>query len=188
MLCWVWLFATSWAVASRILFPWGFSSKITEVGCHFLFQGVFPTQWSNPCLLCLLHWQVGFYCEPHLERPVYKEQVTVTCLGCQFLECHNYRDLGTRKAIFPLAMRKQLAMRSMYGQVVKRADLQNKTVLARFGRSAEAKSMNLLCGWSVMLSKGGDDSRAYTMDLQRNPQRKKKRAKEDDMECLGLLL
>ena len=29
--------------------------KNTGVGCHFLFQGVFPTQRSNPCFLCLLH-------------------------------------------------------------------------------------------------------------------------------------
>ena len=33
--------------------------KITEVGCHALLQGVFPTQGSNPCLLCLFDWQVG---------------------------------------------------------------------------------------------------------------------------------
>ena len=31
----------------------------TGVGCHFLFQGIFLTQGSNPCLLCLLHWQAG---------------------------------------------------------------------------------------------------------------------------------
>ena len=24
-----------------------------------LFEGIFPTQGSNPCLLYLLHWQVG---------------------------------------------------------------------------------------------------------------------------------
>ena len=29
------------------------------VGCHALLQGIFPTQGSNPCLLCLLHWQAG---------------------------------------------------------------------------------------------------------------------------------
>ena len=29
------------------------------VGCHALLQGIFPTQGSNPCLLCLLHWQMG---------------------------------------------------------------------------------------------------------------------------------
>jgi len=32
----------------------GFPSKNNEMGCHFLLQGIFPTQKSNPCLL---HWQ-----------------------------------------------------------------------------------------------------------------------------------
>ena len=30
----------------------------TGVGCHFLFQGIFPTQGSNLHCLCLLHWQM----------------------------------------------------------------------------------------------------------------------------------
>ena len=29
------------------------------VGCHFLLQGIFPTQRSKPRLLHLLHWQAG---------------------------------------------------------------------------------------------------------------------------------
>ena len=33
--------------------------KNTGVGCHTLLQGIFLTQGLNPCLLCLLHWQVG---------------------------------------------------------------------------------------------------------------------------------
>ena len=33
--------------------------KNTGVGCHALLRGIFPTQGSNPRLLCLLHWQVG---------------------------------------------------------------------------------------------------------------------------------
>ena len=32
---------------------------LQRVGCHVLLQGIFPTQRSNPCLLCLLHWQAG---------------------------------------------------------------------------------------------------------------------------------
>ena len=34
--------------------PWDFSSTNTGVGCHFLLQGIFQTQGSNPHLLCLL--------------------------------------------------------------------------------------------------------------------------------------
>ena len=33
--------------------------KNTGVGCHVLLQGIFPTQGSNPGLLCLLYWQAG---------------------------------------------------------------------------------------------------------------------------------
>ena len=31
----------------------------TGMGCPAFFQGIFPTQGSNLCLLHLLHWQVG---------------------------------------------------------------------------------------------------------------------------------
>ena len=37
--------------------PWDFPGKHTGVDCHFLLQGIFPTQGSNSCLLHLLHWQ-----------------------------------------------------------------------------------------------------------------------------------
>ena len=42
---------------TRLLCPWDFPGKNTGVGCHFLLQGIFPTQGSNSHLLCLLHWQ-----------------------------------------------------------------------------------------------------------------------------------
>ena len=42
---------------ARLLCPWNFPDKNTGVGCHFLFQGIFPTQGSNSRLLCPLHWQ-----------------------------------------------------------------------------------------------------------------------------------
>ena len=35
----------------RPLCPWNCPGKNTEAGCHFLLQGIFPTQGSNPCLL-----------------------------------------------------------------------------------------------------------------------------------------
>ena len=70
---------------TRLLCPWDSPGKNTGVGCHFLLQGIFQTQGSNPSLLhskadslllshlgspsiyvhilnphllCLLHWQV----------------------------------------------------------------------------------------------------------------------------------
>ena len=44
---------------TRLLCPWDSPGKNTGVGCHALLQGTFLTQGSNPCLLSLLHWQVG---------------------------------------------------------------------------------------------------------------------------------
>ena len=40
--------------STRLLCPRDFPGKNTGVGCHFLLQGIFPTQGSNPGLL---HWQ-----------------------------------------------------------------------------------------------------------------------------------
>ena len=45
------LFVTLWAVAcTRLLGPWDFLGKSTGVGRHFLLQGIFLTQGSNPGL------------------------------------------------------------------------------------------------------------------------------------------
>ena len=44
---------------ARLLCPWNFLDKNTGVGCHFLLQGIFLTQGSNPHFFHLLHWQAG---------------------------------------------------------------------------------------------------------------------------------
>ena len=41
---------------ARLLCSWDFPGKNTGVGCHFLLQGIFPTQGSS---LLLLYWQAG---------------------------------------------------------------------------------------------------------------------------------
>ena len=43
----------------RLHCPWDSPGKNIGVGCHALFQGIFPIQGLNLCLLCLLHWQAG---------------------------------------------------------------------------------------------------------------------------------
>ena len=48
------LFATPWTVPTRLLCLWNFSAMSISVGCHFLLQGIFPTQGLNPRLL---YWQ-----------------------------------------------------------------------------------------------------------------------------------
>ena len=54
------LFATPYP--TRLLCPWNFPGKNTGVGCHFLFQGTFPTQGSN---LRLLHCRQILYLLSH---------------------------------------------------------------------------------------------------------------------------
>ena len=50
-----------WLKAARLLCPWDSPGKNTGVGCHALLQGIFPTQGSNLCLLCLPALPSGFF-------------------------------------------------------------------------------------------------------------------------------
>ena len=64
------VYVLSWSVMSnslrphglqsaRLLCPWDFPGKNIRLGYHFLLQGIFPTQGSNPCLL---HCREILYC------------------------------------------------------------------------------------------------------------------------------
>ena len=44
------------------------------MGCHFLLQGIFLTQGSNPHLLLLVHWQVDYLPLCHLGSPILAKQ------------------------------------------------------------------------------------------------------------------
>ena len=46
---------------ARLLCPRGFSGRDSGVGCHFLLQGIFPTQGSNLGLLSLPALAGGFF-------------------------------------------------------------------------------------------------------------------------------
>ena len=65
-----WLFATPWTVAYQDS-PWDFPGKSTRVGCHFLLQGIFPTQGSNPGLL---HCRQMLYCLSQPRQCVKKQR------------------------------------------------------------------------------------------------------------------
>ena len=54
---------------ASLLCPWDSPGKNPGVGCHFPFQGIFPTQGLNQHLLCLLQWQVGSLTLSHLGSP-----------------------------------------------------------------------------------------------------------------------
>ena len=56
---------------SRFLCPRGFPGKNTGVGCHFLLQGVFPTQGSKLHLLQLLQLAGGIFTSEILGNHIY---------------------------------------------------------------------------------------------------------------------
>ena len=74
-----------WTVGSRLLCPCNFPGKNTGADRHFLLQGIFATQGSNPHLSCLLLWQV--------------DSLPLTC-GMRRLE-HGIRDLVLWPGIKP---------------------------------------------------------------------------------------
>ena len=80
---------------ARLLCPWNYPGKNTEVGSHFLLQGIFPTQRSNPHILGLLLWQAGSLPLSHLgptlmissAKTLFPNKIifTVLELGLQYL-------------------------------------------------------------------------------------------------------
>ena len=50
-------FVTPWSIARQAPLSVGFSRQESWRGLPFLLQGIFPSQGSNLCLLCPLHWQ-----------------------------------------------------------------------------------------------------------------------------------
>ena len=64
---------------ARLLCPWDSPGKNTGVGCHFLLQGIFWTQGSNPCFL---HLQAGFFTTEPLGKPhtVYQDSFLLNVL------------------------------------------------------------------------------------------------------------
>ena len=59
------LFVTLWTVACQAPLSMRFSGKNTGVGCHFLLQGIFPSQESSLYFLCLLHCKQILYLLSH---------------------------------------------------------------------------------------------------------------------------
>ena len=78
---------------AKFLCPWDFPVENTEVGYHFLLQGIYLTQGSNPRLLCLLHWQVD---SVPLEPPG-KPPVRLPCIAKEILKvsCRNHNEIAS---------------------------------------------------------------------------------------------
>ena len=78
----------------RLLRPWDPPSKNTAVGCHFLLQGIFPTQRSKPPLSHLLHCRWILTPEP-LEKPtqqsiviqMHENRAVISKISKYFMKC-----------------------------------------------------------------------------------------------------
>ena len=55
----------------KSLCSWDSPGKNSGVGCHALLQRIFLIQGSNPCLLCLLNWQVDSLSLVPPGKPIY---------------------------------------------------------------------------------------------------------------------
>ena len=75
--------------------------KNTRVGCHALLQGIFPTQGSNPCLLCLLHCRQILYLLNHWRSPF------VLQFFFFFLDTHPGVELLYHTAALPLVFKER---------------------------------------------------------------------------------
>ena len=96
------LFVIPWTVPARLLYPWDFPGKITGVGCHFLLQGIFPTQGLN---LGLLHCRQTLYRLSHKGnmRQLYHHEATLSALVCSLLtslELEKLASLGYFGQVF----------------------------------------------------------------------------------------
>ena len=94
---------------ARLLRLWDSPSKNTGVGCHFLLQGIFPTQGQNLRLFCLLHWQAGSLPlappgkPPSCRLKVKCSQVRETSLPLPFLHSFTRRSSESLSSQRPLA-------------------------------------------------------------------------------------
>ena len=104
MLSCVRLFETPWTVARQAPVSLDFPDKNTGVGCHFLLQGIFPTQGSNPSLLHLLHWQA----DSLLDLPLKEANTGIRWAGGWWEGLQAWKREG-RKAQMPTALADQVA-------------------------------------------------------------------------------
>ena len=87
---------------TRLLHPWDFPGKNTGVGCHFLLQGIFPTQGLNPGLL---HCRQTLYPLSHQGSPtVYVPLPNKNPIASQISRIRPKELLGSSHPFFASAL------------------------------------------------------------------------------------
>ena len=100
------VFDSLWLYPFRLLSPWDSLDKNTGVCCHFLLQGIFPTQGSNPPLLRLRHCRRILYCWAIGEAPqiVLKHLHFLTCISWRIMyisiSCINNSETSVQNASY----------------------------------------------------------------------------------------
>ena len=95
---WVPLSVTPWTTINYSRLHRGAPGKNTGVFCHFLLQGIFPTEGSNPCLPCLLQRRHNLYLLSHRRSPYGYTHICIqyllcwNCFGCKCQKFH-FSDL-----------------------------------------------------------------------------------------------
>ena len=83
----VWLLRPYELEPARLLCPWDSPGRTTGVSSHGPLQGIFPTQESNLCLLCLLHcWRIL------TTEPPGKPQIKLHWLQFRDSRAHGFTD------------------------------------------------------------------------------------------------
>ena len=101
------LFASLWTIARQAPLLIGFSRREYWSGflLHFILRGIFPTQGSNSCLLCLLHWRASslpLVLPGNVYRHAFnlKEDLKASLEVCRFgywmLECTSGKESACR--------------------------------------------------------------------------------------------
>ena len=83
------LFATPWTVALQAPLSMEFPTQQNWNGQPFPSLGIFPTQGTNPGLLCLLHWQADSVTTEQLGKPTMRQR----CLKND-TPCTNEREIN----------------------------------------------------------------------------------------------
>ena len=123
------LFVTPWCIAHQLLYRWNSPGKNTGAGCHFLLQGIFPTQGSNPCLL---HWQVV---PPGKPLVLFSRYLHVTC---RFLKSYLIQWL---LHAFPVSSSCSLSITSVFNWVGSYPRFPGKFIFASNYFSKSLKSL-----------------------------------------------
>ena len=127
-----------------------FPGKKTGVGWHFLLQGIFPTQGSNPHLFQILHWQDDSLPLSHLGSPVIMytcESWTIKKSGCRRIDAFELKswrrflrfpwtarrsNQSILKEISPESSLEGLMLKLQYfGHLMRRADSLEKMLMLR---------------------------------------------------------